>query len=124
MDMNDDQILTLLIELKSLVAGIATKLDSTEKALTMANTMLLEHERRLTKVETERSDGAAKAEPANWKDGLIQMLVKGLVAAILTIGSLTGASALIKQVWSDVPAVSALTETGQVQTVEGGQQKK
>lgn len=116
MDMNDDQILTLLIELKSLVAGIATKLDSTEKALTMANTMLLEHERRLTKVEAARSDGTAKAEPTNWKDGLIQMLVKGLVAAILTIGSLTGASALIKQVWSDAPA--------QVQTVEGGQQKK
>ncbi len=119
MDMNDDQILTLLIELKSLVAGIATKLDSTEKALTMANNMLLEHERRLTKVETVRSD--ARAEPSNWKDGLIQMLVKGLVAAILTIGSLTGASALIKQVWSDAPAVPAAPT--QVQTVEGGQKK-
>lgn len=117
MDMNDDQILTLLIELKSLVAGIATKLDSTEKALTMANNMLLEHERRLTKVEAARSEGSgsARSEPANWKDGIIQMLVKGLVAAILTIGSLTGASALIKQVWSDAPA--------QVQTVEGGQKK-
>lgn len=114
MDMNDDQILTLLIELKSLVAGIATKLDSTEKALTMANNMLLEHERRLTKVEAARSEGSDKTS-ANWKDGLIQMLVKGLVAAILTIGSLTGASALIKQVWSDAPA--------QVQTVEGGQKK-
>lgn len=122
MDMNDDQILTLLIELKSLVAGIATKLDSTEKALTMANNMLLEHERRLTKVEASRSEGSDKTS-ANWKDGLIQMLVKGLVAAILTIGSLTGASALIKQVWSDAPAVSALAETKQVQTVEGGQKK-
>lgn len=116
MDMNDDQILTLLIELKSLVAGIATKLESTERALTMANNMLLEHERRLTKVEAARSEGSADKTSANWKDGLIQMLVKGLVAAILTIGSLTGASALIKQVWSDSPA--------QVQTVEGGQQKK
>lgn len=115
MDMNDDQILTLLIELKSLVAGIATKLDSTEKALTMANNMLLEHERRLTKVEAAHSEGSAADKASNWKDGLIQMLVKGLVAAILTIGSLTGASALIKQVWSDAPT--------QVQTVEGGQKK-
>lgn len=36
--------------------------------------------------------------------GLVPLLVKGLVAAILTIGSLTGASALIKQVWSNEPA--------------------
>ena len=45
--------------------------------------------------------------------GLVPLLVKGLVAAILTIGSLTGASALIKQVWTPEP-------TPQVQ---GGQTK-
>ena len=111
MDMNNDQILTLLIDLKSLVAGIASKLESTEKTLTSANNMLIAHEHRLTKIEA--SQLAADEKKEGLVAGLVPLLVKGLVAAILTIGSLTGASALIKQVWTPEP-------TPQVQ---GGQTK-
>ena len=102
MNMDNDQILTLLIDLKTLVAGIASKLESTEKTLTSANNMLIAHEHRLTKIEASYKE-ADKADNS-WLQGIVPLLVKGLVAAILTIGSLTGASALIKQVWSNEPA--------------------
>ena len=103
MDMNNDQILTLLIDLKSLVAGIASKLESTEKTLTAANNMLIAHEHRLTKIEANQL-AADETKKEGLVAGLVPLLVKGLVAAVLTIGSLTGASALIKQVWSNEPA--------------------
>lgn len=103
MDMNNDQILTLLIDLKSLVAGIASKLESTEKTLTAANNMLIAHEHRLTKIEANQL-AADETKKEGLVAGLVPLLVKGLVAAILTIGSLTGASALIKQVWTPEPA--------------------
>ena len=54
MGMDNDQILTLLIDLKTLVAGIASKLESTEKTLTSANNMLIAHEHRLTKIEANQ----------------------------------------------------------------------
>lgn len=113
MDMDNDQILTLLIDLKTLVAGIASKLESTEKTLTSANNMLIAHEHRLTKIEASQL-AAEETKKEGLVAGLVPLLVKGLVAAILTIGSLTGASALIKQVWTPEP-------TPQVQ--QGGQTK-
>lgn len=104
MDMNNDQILTLLIDLKSLVAGIASKLESTEKTLTAANNMLIAHEHRLTKIEASQLAAEDATKKEGLVAGLVPLLVKGLVAAVLTIGSLTGASALIKQVWTPEPA--------------------
>ena len=114
MDMNNDQILTLLIDLKSLVAGIASKLESTEKTLTSANNMLIAHEHRLTKIEASQSAAEDATKKEGLVAGLVPLLVKGLVAAILTIGSLTGASALIKQVWTPEPTPAQ---------VQGGQTK-
>ena len=103
MDMDNDQILTLLIDLKSLVAGIASKLESTEKTLTSANNMLIAHEHRLTKIEASQLAAEDATKKEGLVAGLVPLLVKGLVAAVLTIGSLTGASALIKQVWTPEP---------------------
>ena len=50
---------------------------------------LTEHEHRITSLEQNR---------LGLKDSVVQWLVKGLVASVLVIGSLTGASALIKGV--------------------------
>lgn len=101
----------MLIDLKSLVAGIASKLESTEKTLTSANNMLIAHEHRLTKIEANQL-AADETKKDGLVAGLVPLLVKGLVAAILTIGSLTGASALIKQVWSNEPAPQVQQQGG------------
>lgn len=51
---------------------------------------LADHEKRIDDLE--------KGKNFSFKDNLIQLLVKGLVASIFVIGSITGASAMIKQV--------------------------
>lgn len=122
MDMDNDQILTLLIDLKTLVAGIASKLESTEKTLTSANNMLIAHEHRLTKIEASQLAAEDATKKEGLVAGLVPLLVKGLVAAVLTIGSLTGASALIKQVWSNEPAPTQVQQ-GSFHVETGGKSK-
>lgn len=51
---------------------------------------LADHEKRIDDLE--------KGKNFSFKDNLIQLLVKGLVASIFVIGSITGASAMIKHV--------------------------
>ena len=51
---------------------------------------LADHEKRIDDLE--------KCKNYSFKDNLIQWLVKGLVASIFVIGSITGASAMIKHV--------------------------
>ena len=51
---------------------------------------LADHEKRIDDLE--------KGKNYSFKDNLIQLLVKGLVASIFVIGSITGASAMIKHV--------------------------
>ena len=63
-------------ELNSSVKGVLEKLTN--------------HEQRLTSLEQNKT---------GIKDTVIEWLVKGLISSIMVIGSLTGAGALIKQVW-------------------------
>ena len=51
---------------------------------------LADHEKRIDELE--------KGKSGSFKDNFIQLLVKGLVASIFVIGSITGASAMIKHV--------------------------
>ena len=53
-----------------------------------------DHERRIDDLER----GCGKTTIHDIKDTIIMWLVKGTVVAFITIGSLTGASALIKNV--------------------------
>lgn len=53
-----------------------------------------DHERRIDDLEK----GCGKATFHDIKDTIIMWLVKGTVVAFITIGSLTGASALIQKV--------------------------
>lgn len=55
---------------------------------------IADHEKRLD--DLERRDG--KTSIHDIKDTIIMWLVKGVVVAFITIGSLTGASALIQKV--------------------------
>lgn len=51
---------------------------------------LAKHESRLHELETGKN---------NLKDTMVQWLVKGLVAAVVTIGTLTGAGALLQKIF-------------------------
>ena len=81
--MNQDTFTDLAIkitaELSALNANMKNVLDK-----------LADHEKRIDDLE--------KCKNFSFKDNLIQLLVKGLVASIFVIGSITGASAMIKHV--------------------------
>lgn len=85
--MNQDTFIELTIkitaELSDLNANMKNVLDK-----------LADHEKRIDDLER----GCGKTTIYDIKDTIIMWLVKGTVVAFITIGSLTGASALIQKV--------------------------
>lgn len=81
--MNDEKITEFFIklngELQALNANMRNVLDK-----------LTNHEQRLTSLEQKKDE--------NWKNQLLMLLAKATVIGLVAIGSLTGASGLIKQV--------------------------
>lgn len=69
---------------------ISTQIGELNGFIKTALDKLADHEKRIDDLE--------KSKNYSFKDNLIQWLVKGLVASIFVIGSITGASAMIKQV--------------------------
>lgn len=80
--MDDNQVTELIIKITSELASLNANMKSVLDRLTS-------HEQRISALEQGK---------IGMKDTVIQWLVKGLIASLMIIGSLTGASALIKQV--------------------------
>lgn len=74
----EDLIIKITSELASLNANMKSVLDK-----------LTSHEQRISALEQGKM---------SLKDTMLQWLIKGLIASIMIIGSLTGASALIQKV--------------------------
>lgn len=83
--MNDNQITALIIEIKSSLASILAKVENVQAVLN-------NHESRIQQIEHD----SPKKE--DYKTELLKLLGKGILIALLTIGSLTGASGLIAQI--------------------------
>lgn len=83
--MNDDQITALIIEIKSSLASILAKVENVQAVLS-------NHESRITQIE--RGSGGKD----DYKTEMLKLLGKGILVALLTIGSLTGASGIIAQI--------------------------
>lgn len=80
--MNEEKITDLVIKITSELASLNANMKSVLDKLTS-------HEQRITALEQNK---------VGMKDTVIQWLVKGIIASLMIIGSLTGASALIKGV--------------------------
>lgn len=85
-------------KLTDIVIQITSSLSELNANMKLTLDKLTDHERRLD--DLEKAKVVAKD---SIKDSVIQWLVKGLVVALLTIGSLTGASALIQKVLIPTP---------------------
>lgn len=81
--MDDNQVTELIIKITSELASLNANMKSVLDKLTS-------HEQRISALEQGK---------IGMKDTVIQWLVKGLLASLMIIGSLTGASALIKSVF-------------------------
>lgn len=80
--MNEEKLTELIIRITSELSSLNTNMKSVLDKLST-------HEQRITALEQGKS---------SIKDTIIQWLVKGVVASIMVIGSLTGAASLIKGV--------------------------
>lgn len=80
--MDDNQVTELIIKITSELASLNANMKSVLDKLTS-------HEQRISALEQGKM---------GMKDTVIQWLVKGLIASLMIIGSLTGAAGLIKQV--------------------------
>lgn len=77
-------------KLTDLIIKISTELAALNANMTTVLSTLAKHETRLLELEKSKT---------SLKDTVIQWLVKGLVTAVITIGSLTGAGALIAKIF-------------------------
>lgn len=80
--MNEDRLTELVIQISTGLADLNANMKSVLDTLSR-------HESRLTKLEEGR---------LGMKDTTIQWLLKGLIASIFTVASLTGAGTLLKEV--------------------------
>lgn len=83
LEISDDKLLDLM-------SGINAQLTTLNSNMTMVLEKLSTHELRIQRLEETKS---------SLKDDIIKWLVKGLVAAVIVIGSLTGAASLIKGIF-------------------------
>lgn len=82
--MNDNDHLDIWVK-------ISTQIGELNGFIKTALDKLADHEKRIDDLE--------KGKNSSWKDDLLKWLVRGIVASILVIGSLTGAAGLIKSVF-------------------------
>lgn len=90
--MTEERLTDLVIQITSGIAELNANMKT-------ALGKLADHERRIGDLEKNK---------LGIKDTVIQWLVKGIVVAVITIGSLTGASALIQKVLA--PTTNAIME--------------
>ena len=93
MPMTEERMTDLVIQITASLSELNANMKLTLEKLS-------DHERRIDDLEKNK---------VGMKDTVIQWLVKGIVVALLTIGSLTGASALIQKVLA--PNTTSIMET-------------
>lgn len=93
--MTDDRVEELLFDINGKLASISTKLDSVSE-------LAMNHETRIRGLEENmkeiQSSGKAGSKEEPFKAEMLKLLAKALLVALVAIGSLTGATSMIKQV--------------------------
>lgn len=82
---------------------ISQQIGELNSSIKAALEKIANHESRLTLLEQGKM---------SLKDATIQYLVKGLIAAILVIGSLTGSATLIQKVFAPTSTTQTQTQNG------------
>lgn len=93
--MNEEKIVEVLFDIKTQLAEISANQKNFQ-------TVLTNHENRLMSLEGHKSS----SKDEDLKSQLLKMLAKGLIIGLTIIGSLTGASGLLKQVMNSNQAAT------------------
>ena len=86
--MNSDHVIDILLEIKSQVSSLESKI------VTFSST-LVNHEHRITEIEQNRTEKEPSSK-SNFKEDLLKLLAKCLLVALTGLASLAGASSILQ----------------------------
>lgn len=92
--MTDDRVEELLFDINGKLAAISTKLDAVSE-------LSMNHETRIRGLEEsmkEIQSGEKESKEESFKAEILKLLAKALLIALVAIGSLTGATSMMKEV--------------------------
>ena len=86
--MNSDHVIDILLEIKSQVSSLESK-------IVIFSDTLVKHEHRLTELESKRTEKEPSSK-SSFKEELLKLLAKCLLVALTGLASLAGASSLLQ----------------------------
>lgn len=86
--MNSDHVIDILLEIKSQVSSLESKI------VTFSST-LVNHEHRIAEIEHNSTDKQSSSK-SSFKEELLKLLAKCLLVALTGLASLAGASSLLQ----------------------------
>lgn len=92
--MTDDRVEELLFDINGKLAAISTKLDA-------VSDLAMNHETRIRGLEEnmkEIQSSGKESKEESFKTDILKLLAKALLIALVAIGSLTGATSMMKEV--------------------------
>lgn len=99
--MTDDRVEELLFDINGKLAAISTKLDAVSE-------LSMNHETRIRGLEESMKDiqsGGKESKEESFKTDVLKLLAKALLVALVAIGSLTGATSMMKEVLAPASAI-------------------
>lgn len=99
--MTDDRVEELLFDINGKLAAISTKLDAVSE-------LSMNHETRIRGLEEsmkEIQSGEKESKEESFKTDILKLLAKALLIALVAIGSLTGATSMMKEVLAPASAI-------------------
>ena len=86
--MNSDHVIDILLEIKSQVSSLESK-------IVIFSDMLLKHENRITELESKSTEKEPSSK-SGFKEDLLKLLAKCLLVALTGLASLAGASSILQ----------------------------
>ena len=99
--MTDDRVEELLFDINGKLASISTKLDSVSELSMNHETRIRGLEESVKEIQSnEKYESKDDSKEESFKTEILKLLAKALLVALVAIGSLTGATSMMKEVLS------------------------
>lgn len=103
--MTDDRVEELLFDINGKLAAISTKLDAVSDLAMNHETRIRGLEENMKEIQSGGKESKDNTKEESFKAEILKLLAKALLIAIVAIGSLTGATSMMKEVLAPASAM-------------------
>ena len=103
--MTDDRVEELLFDINGKLAAISTKLDAVSDLAMNHETRIRGLEENMKEIQSSGKEPKDNTKEESFKAEILKLLAKALLIAIVAIGSLTGATSMMKEVLAPASAI-------------------